>query len=1022
MKRLLLLLVFLSVFFQTFSQESAPLVGGQSIVKVLATSREDVQHFFYNFSVDRVEAAEENGAFWVSLCLAAEEYERFLEMDIPYRLLPKQRNRALTMATTVEQMENWDRYPTLEVYLQMMQNFQTQYPQLCDIDTILAETPGGRPILVAHISQNVSQPSDKPQFWYASAMHGDEITSIVLMLRLIDYLLSRYGTDAEVTQILNSVDLWISPMDNPDGTFYGSENSTSVSDSRRANAQGIDLNRSFRKVPYGGYSFGADIPEVVAMENFAAAHHFVMSANFHGGTEVVNYPFDFAATSNGGRHADNDWWVYVSNQYADTCQAQDEDYFICEYSSGITQGGNWYVIDGSRQDYMNYYQNCREVTLEISLDKQLSVNRLNDYWNYNKDALLNYIKEVNYGFKGHVFDAETLEPIEAMVYVNGHDIRNSQVYSSLPYGSYFRPIKAGTYSVTVTADCYLPHSFSVVAQDGAVAVHDVYLQKVASEPHFAQDTFYTYAGRSASILNLETNDNMTTFWYDSPTATAPIFTGNLFTSPPLSTSTVFYAEARGLADYEDCHSDRVPVAVTLLDGETSFLRVTDCAPENLLLGDTFALSFTLENAGLLPSSDSTLVRISCSDADILLLDTLLFCSEINPNATLALNDAFLFYVYSDIAESKDVIIKFEVEDAHCPVNSVAYFPLHIIGIDCAVSPDVTATAGSSYVSISWQPVESAVTYKLFRDDLLIADNLTTTAFVDDNLPAGVQYGYKVMSVCPLGFSSLSAPVFAAATGEVYTVPGTSYEELTTCSATIYDHAGADANYESNRNGYLIVHAAEPGARLRVEGRYDTEADYDFLYIYDGLGGVSPLLGTFSGSGTLPTLESSDSLITIRFKSDQYVVEAGFELFVSCLPDCDTALTTIYAVIDREEVYAENGFFAWEPGTYMQQLTTVDGCDSTVVLLLTITGVEIDEFVENEDVILYPNPAETQVSLQTPQPIRQVELLNVMGQSVALFEGNGETQMLLPIQDLPKGVYLVKVAMSQSVITKKLVVQ
>lgn len=1021
MKRISLLSLFFLIINLTFSQENALLSGGQSVVKVLATSRDEVQNFFNLFSVDRVEAAETNGEFWVSLCLAKEEYDRFLSMEIPYILMPKQKNRALTMATTVEQMQNWDRYPTLAVYLQMMQNFQTQYPNLCDIDTILAETPEGRPILVAHLTQNVTQSADKPQFWYASAMHGDEITSIVLMLRLIDYLLSNYGSDAEVTQILNSIDLWISPMDNPDGTFYGSENSTSVSDSRRANSQGIDLNRSFRKVPYGGYSFGSNIPEVVAVENFAAAHNFVLSANFHGGTEVVNYPFDFASTSNGGRHADDDWWVYVSNHYADTCQAQDEDYFVCEYSSGITQGGNWYVIDGSRQDYMNYYKNCREVTLEISYDKQLSTNRLNDYWNYNKRSLLNYIKEVSFGFKGHVFDAETLEPIEAMIYVNDHDIRNSHVYSSLPFGSYFRPIKAGTYSVTVTADCYQPYSFSVVAQDEMVSVHDVFLQKIAVDPIFAKDTFYTIENQSVSILNISATNCNTTNWYDSPTSNTPIFTGNLFETPQLSTTTTFYAETVGVGDFDDCRSEKVPVTVAVVSNTCSFLTIDSYTPTSVILGDTFALSVVVRNVGSLPSANSTMVRLFCDDSDLLLLDTIVNCNALEINNSIVLDD-FLVYAYSDIAESKTVMLRLEFEDANCPVMLVEYLPLEVVGIDCDATTSVNATAGQSHVSLSWQPVAGAVAYKLFRDDLLIADNLETTSFVDENLPAGVRFGYKVMSVCVRGYSSLSTPVFAAAIGDVYLVPETSYEEITACNATIYDHAGADANYESNRNGYLIVHAADSNSRLQINGTYNTEADYDFLYIYDGLGGVAPLLGTFSGSGAIQNLFSSDSLITIRFKSDQYVTEAGFELFVSCVPNCDTALTTIYAVIGREEVYSENGFFAWEPGTYVQRLSTVQGCDSTVVLCLTIEGVDIAESINQPEVEIYPNPATSEFMVQSSLPFQYVQVYNAIGQMMTQFPGNGNSKQTFSINHWKSGVYFVNIVVNQKVITKKLVVR
>lgn len=51
---------------------------------------------------------------------------------LPDTLAPK----AVTMATTLQQMDDWDRYPTYEVYTAMMQRFVDSFPQLCHIDTI----------------------------------------------------------------------------------------------------------------------------------------------------------------------------------------------------------------------------------------------------------------------------------------------------------------------------------------------------------------------------------------------------------------------------------------------------------------------------------------------------------------------------------------------------------------------------------------------------------------------------------------------------------------------------------------------------------------------------------------------------------------------------------------------------------------------------------------------------------------------------------------------------------------------
>ncbi len=37
----------------------------------------------------------------------------------------------------------------------------------------------------------------------------------------------------------------------------------------------------------------------------------------------------------------------------------------CPYP-GVTNGYDWYTTSGNRQDFMNWYHGCREVTLELA--------------------------------------------------------------------------------------------------------------------------------------------------------------------------------------------------------------------------------------------------------------------------------------------------------------------------------------------------------------------------------------------------------------------------------------------------------------------------------------------------------------------------------------------------------------------------------------------------------------------------------------------------------------------------------
>ncbi|MBP5650347.1 MAG: T9SS type A sorting domain-containing protein [Bacteroidales bacterium] len=450
----------------------------EAYVDITVQSPKQLQQLAYRFSVDKV--LKNNGVYQVRLWLGPHDYQDFLDFGISYELSPRSAKYGeLSMATTYEQMASWNKYPTYSVYCAMMDTFQRRFPTLCRVDTILAVTPNDHSLLACYVGSNVDGSEQRPQFFYTSTMHGDEQTGFVMMLRLIDYLLNNYTTDSQVQHIVDNVDLWICPVENPDGMYARSDNSMGGGSywnpgSTRANANGVDLNRHYPEVGQPAKSYE---PEIQAMIDFASSHHFVMSANFHGGTELYNFPWDYW-TSDQVTHADESWWWLVGNSFADTCHKYGPTgYFMGDYDSDgpVTPGGDWYTVDGSRQDYMNYYQHCREVTIEISEDKSPSSSQLPQFWTSLKHSLLNYVEECLNGFNGTVTDSITGAPLEAEVFIQNHDINFSEVYSYLPEGKYYRPIKSGAYTVTFSAEGYVSKTIQVTTVDGSAQQVDVQL-------------------------------------------------------------------------------------------------------------------------------------------------------------------------------------------------------------------------------------------------------------------------------------------------------------------------------------------------------------------------------------------------------------------------------------------------------------------------------------------------------------------------------------------------------------------
>ncbi|MEA1874891.1 MAG: M14 family zinc carboxypeptidase [Bacteroidota bacterium] len=466
----------LAVYAQNQQIETVIQERGEAVVKIVDFDKNLLPIINKNASIDEI--SENN----LILYLNAAQFQKMqalelnIQLDAPYYASV----RALTMANSLVDMGNWDKYPTWDVFQDMMLEFANNYPEICRLDTI-GFSEEGRALLVVKISDNVNVDEIEPEFFLSGQMHGDELVSYFLPLRMIDYLLSNYGSNDQVDNLVNNLELWINPLSNPDGTYGNSE--TDVSGATRYNANGVDMNRNFPD-PNGAWNPDGNetAAENVAMMNFAAERHFVMAANSHSGAEVVNYPWDCWEEL----HADDDWLYEISRKYADTVHANAPSGYMTLQDDGITNGYAWYSIDGGRQDYFNYYEHCREVTLEWSDAKLLDAEELPAHWNYNRNALLNYFAEALEGVHGIVTDSITDEPLFAEVFIEAHDERNTQVYSELPNGDYHRFLSDGEWDLTFSAEGYKSKIINVnLSQDERIDL-DVQLVPLSELPPYAE--------------------------------------------------------------------------------------------------------------------------------------------------------------------------------------------------------------------------------------------------------------------------------------------------------------------------------------------------------------------------------------------------------------------------------------------------------------------------------------------------------------------------------------------------------
>ena len=478
---------------------------GEVYFKFENPGQKQLQDLTKVISIDDVDGANQVYAY-----ANKKEFDNFLNYELDFEVLtPPSLLHVAKMKDqiNIKEVNDWDYYPTYEAYVDMMNQFAANYPDLCEIVN-MGETVEGRDILFAKISDNVSLNEGEAQFLYTGTMHGDETAGYVIFLRLIDYLLSNYGTNAEVDNLVNGLEIWINPLANPDGTFYGG-NST-VNGAQRYNFNDVDLNRNYPDPQDGPHPDGNEWqPETIIFMQLAEENHFTASANTHGGAEVCNYPWDTWPILT----ADDAWWQYVCHEYADTAQLYSPSGYLSGFDDGITNGYAWYTTNGCRQDYMNYFHQCREFTLEISDTKLLPASQLPDHWEYNYRSMLNYMEQALFGVSGTVTDATSGDPVYAEIYIDGHDMDSSWVYTQEASGTYYRLLHEGTYDITFSAYGYFPQTIeNVVVVNRELTELNIQLEAAELIADFEASLTTITPGESIDFTDLTFGDIISWEW------------------------------------------------------------------------------------------------------------------------------------------------------------------------------------------------------------------------------------------------------------------------------------------------------------------------------------------------------------------------------------------------------------------------------------------------------------------------------------------------------------------------------
>ena len=174
----------------------------------------------------------------------------------------------------------------------------------------------------------------------------------------------------------------------------------------------------------------------------------------------------------------------------------------------------------------------------------------------------------------------------------------------------------------------------------------------------------------------------------------------------------------------------------------------------------------------------------------------------------------------------------------------------------------------------------------------VTDDPTFTNFWNKAVPNLTSVG------CPGGFANITVPTnylaFQPSTiyywriwdgtsqtgGSPFTTPNCVYMD-TSCSGSFDDTGGPSAAYAGNEDWTNII---QPGFATSVTinfTSFDLETNFDSLWIYNGLPN-STLMGIYTGTNSPGTLIANSGMMSIRFKSDPFVNNAGWTATWTCV--------------------------------------------------------------------------------------------------------------------------------------------
>jgi len=310
------------------------------------------------------EASQAAGGVQVDLVLTKAEVAKLAAqgVDVKPRRDKQGRTQAQRAADQAAAGYNvWRSYDEKKGIRDELYSIARRNPQIVKLE-VIGHTIQGREIIALKVTKDAKTIADgtRPDVLYMSTIHAREWIANEVNRRLLHHFVDNYGTNAEVTNLVNTRELWFMVIANPDGYQYTFDHERlwrknlrdNDGDGQITNADGVDLNRNYdvqwgyddegsssqpSSLTYRGTAPASE-PEVKAHQALIDRLKFKFLVTYHSYGPLLLYAYGWQVQT---PTADDPLFVAYTGTDANPA--------VAGFDPGV--GADLYITNGTTDDY-----------------------------------------------------------------------------------------------------------------------------------------------------------------------------------------------------------------------------------------------------------------------------------------------------------------------------------------------------------------------------------------------------------------------------------------------------------------------------------------------------------------------------------------------------------------------------------------------------------------------------------------------------------------------------------------------